>query len=168
AAFTLAGCIKQPIRSTRAGPESPVGNETRLPEVSSTTNDPSELPHRLETAEPSRYDRAALQGQAIFFEYDRSEIPASERAKLRAAKEYLDTHPGRKLLLEGYCDWRGTAEYNLSLGDRRASSAKQFLQSIGVTPDKLDTLSKGSMEAAKNGDTGAMKKDRRVELVVVN
>jgi peptidoglycan-associated lipoprotein len=84
------------------------------------------------------------------------------------AKDYLDTHPGHKLLLEGHCDWRGTAEYNLSLGDRRANATKRYLQSIGVAPDKLETLSKGSLEASKNADAATMEKDRRVDLVVVD
>ena len=84
----------------------------------------------------------------------------------KMAKDYLAKNPNQKLLLEGHCDWRGTAEYNLSLGDRRASAVKKYLLSLGVVADKLETLSKGSLEAAKNGDDASMAKDRRVDLVV--
>ena len=95
-------------------------------------------------------------------------IKAGERTKLQQAKEYLEKNPGFRLLLEGHCDWRGTAEYNLGLGDRRANSVKKYLQSIGVAADRVETLSKGSLEAAKNADEATMAKDRRVNLIVVN
>jgi peptidoglycan-associated lipoprotein len=71
-------------------------------------------------------------------------------------------------LLEGHCDWRGTAEYNLGLGDRRANAAKKYLLSLGVAADRLESVSKGSLEASKNADDATMAKDRRVDLVVVN
>jgi peptidoglycan-associated lipoprotein len=72
-----------------------------------------------------------------------------------------------RLLLEGHCDWRGTAEYNLGLGDRRANAVKKYLLSIGVAADKLEANSKGSLEAKANADAATMEKDRRVDLVVV-
>ena len=87
--------------------------------------------------------------------------------KLQAAKDYLDKNPAQRLLLEGHCDWRGTAEYNLGLGDRRASRTKKYLMSIGVPADKLETLSKGSEEAKKNADAATMATDRRVDLVIL-
>ena len=103
----------------------------------------------------------------IYFDFDRFEIKASERPKLQAAKEYLEKNPGYRLVIEGRCDWRGTAEYNLSLGDRRANEIKKYLQSIGVAADKVEASSKGSLDAAKNADDATMAKDRRGDLVVV-
>ena len=76
-------------------------------------------------------------------------------------------NPQQHLLIEGHCDWRGTSEYNLGLGDHRASEAKKYLISIGVTADKIETASKGSEEAKKNADDATMTKDRRDELVVL-
>jgi peptidoglycan-associated lipoprotein len=73
----------------------------------------------------------------------------------------------RAHLLEGHADWRGTSEYNLGLGDRRANAAKKYLGTIQVSVDKLETLSKGSEEAKKGGTDEDMKKDRRVELVII-
>lgn len=113
-------------------------------------------------------NRTALEAQTVYFDYDQSAIKASERAKLQAAKKYLDEHPTHRLLLEGHCDWRGTAEYNLGLGDRRAGSAKKYLQSIGVDVTRLETLSKGSLEASKNADDATAAKDRRVNLIVID
>ncbi|WP_197456818.1 OmpA family protein [Cephaloticoccus primus] len=105
--------------------------------------------------------------EAVYFDFDKSSINPSERAKLQAAADYLRNNPGHRLLLEGHCDWRGTAEYNLGLGDRRASAARQYLGTLGISPDRLETLSKGSLEAVRNADRATAAMDRRVELVVI-
>ena len=172
AALVLAGCTKKPMRpdpSVTAIGLTPGGSSIVTPPTDTAFSTiPPDLAARGAGFDANNQDRSALQAQTVYFEYDSSTIKPSERAKLKAAKEYLDQHPGYRLLLEGHCDWRGTAEYNLSLGDRRASAVKRYLQSIGVGPDKLDTLSKGSLEAAKNADAATMEKDRRVDLVVVN
>jgi peptidoglycan-associated lipoprotein len=105
--------------------------------------------------------------QPVYFDFDKSGIKEPERAKLVAAKDYLDKNPQYRLLLEGHCDWRGTAEYNLGLGDRRAGAAKTYLQKLGVAPAKLETISKGQLEAKEKGTDDEMAKDRRVDLVVL-
>ena len=109
-----------------------------------------------------------LQAQTVYFDYDKSDIKPSEREKLKIAKEYLDKNPAHRLILEGRADWRGTAEYNLGLGDRRANAAKKYIVSIGASATRVETLSKGSLEASKNADEATMAKDRRVDLVVVD
>ncbi|MDX2109887.1 MAG: OmpA family protein [Verrucomicrobiota bacterium] len=113
----------------------------------------------------SRQQRGVL--QSIYFDYDQSGVRPSEREKVQKAFEYLTANPTDKLLLEGHCDWRGTTEYNLSLGDRRAVSVRQFLEQLGIAPDRLQTLSKGDLEAKVNGSDSDMTEDRRVELIVV-
>lgn len=105
--------------------------------------------------------------QPVYFAYDQSAIAAPERAKLDAAKAYLDSNPQHRLLIEGRCDWRGTSEYNLGLGDRRAASARQYLVTLGVPADKIEVLSKGDLEAAENATDDIMAKDRRADLVVL-
>jgi len=105
--------------------------------------------------------------QPVYFDYDKSAIKPEERAKLQAAKEYLDKNPQYRLLFEGHCDWRGTAEYNLGLGDRRANAAKKYITTIGVPATKLETVSKGDLEAKENAAEADMSKDRRVEIVVL-
>ena len=103
----------------------------------------------------------------VFYGYDSSVIPTEERSKLQAAADYLKANPTYRLLLEGHCDWRGTDEYNLGLGDRRATAATSFLTSIGVAADKLEIVSKGSLEAKKNADEATMKTDRRAEIIIL-
>jgi peptidoglycan-associated lipoprotein len=173
AVLVFAGCTKKPQRPdpsvTAIGLTPGGGNIAATPPTDASFNPGAPgLSDRGDGFDPSGQNRTALQAQTVYFDYDKSDIRAAERAKLKVAKEYLDTHPGHKLLLEGHCDWRGTAEYNLSLGDRRANSAKRYLQSIGAAPDRLETLSKGSLEASKNADAATMEKDRRVDIVVVD
>ena len=112
---------------------------------------------------PENQERGVL--ESVYFAYDQSAIAQAERSKLDAAKAYLDANPGKRLLIEGRCDWRGTAEYNLGLGDRRAQSAKQYLVTIGVPETSIEVLSKGDLEAAENASDDIMAKDRRAELV---
>lgn len=169
AAALLAGCSKKPVRpdpsATALGPQSGGAglNPTDVPTAADANS-------QLQARDPNIIEDAnTIRGllQPVYFAYDRSAINAPERAKLQAAKDYLDKNPQYRLLLEGHCDWHGTAEYNLGLGDRRANSAKKYLISIGVAADKLETLSKGSEEAVKNADDATAAKDRRDELVVL-
>ena len=169
AALVFAGCRKTPVRpapsQTVFGPQTGGPNVMTPTDVAVNLEAPG-LTQRTDGFDPNGQNRTAL--QAVYFDFDKSDIKAPERTKLQAAKEYLAKNPTYRLLLEGHCDWRGTAEYNLGLGDRRANAARKYLQSIGVAVDKVETLSKGSLEAAKNADDAAMAKDRRVELVIVN
>jgi peptidoglycan-associated lipoprotein len=168
AAVILSGCRKKPVRpdpsSTALGPMSGGGG-------SLTPTDVSVAPDTtLQQRDPNILEDAnTIRGllQPVYFAFDRDAITAAERPKLQAAKDYLDKNPQYRLLLEGHCDWRGTSEYNLGLGDHRASAAKKYLISIGVSADKIETLSKGSEESKKNADDATMAKDRRDELVVL-
>ena len=174
AMLALVGCTKKPDRPQPS--QTIVGQNTGGPNIApppSSNANFGDLPAGLQPRDtggfdPSGQNRAALQAQTVLFDFDMFNIKASEREKLKAAKEYLEKNPTHRLLLEGHCDWRGTAEYNLALGDRRSSAVKKYLQTLGVKPERLDTLSKGSLEAAKNADDAARAKDRRVELVVID
>jgi peptidoglycan-associated lipoprotein len=169
AAALLAGCSKKPVRpdpsSTALGPTS--GGTGLTPTDVSTTADANST---LTTRDPNILEDAnTIRGllQPVYFDFDRSNVKASERPKLQAAKDYLDKNPQYRLLVEGHCDWHGTAEYNLGLGDRRANESKKYLIQLGVPADKIETLSKGSEEAKKDADDATRAKDRRDELVIL-
>ena len=128
----LAACSKTPPRpDPSATVLSYPGNNNLTPEPLSTlapgTNLEVRDPNIIEDANTIR----GLLG-AVYYDYDSSVIKAEERAKLQKAADYLKQNPQYRLLLEGHCDWRGTDEYNLGLGDRRATAAKSYLTSIGV------------------------------------
>jgi len=162
----LAGCAKKPMRpdpsATLIGPQGAGGV---APTDVTTMPDAGGLQARNGDFDANGQLRGAL--DSVYFDLNLSNIKAPERAKLQAAKDYLAKNPQNRLLLEGHCDWRGTSEYNLGLGDRRAGEAKKYLLSLGVSADKLETLSKGSEEAQKTGGEETWKKDRRVDLVVL-
>jgi len=85
--------------------------------------------------------------QDAYFDYDKSDIRGDARDALtkdaEALKSILKDFPSATIVVEGHCDERGSAEYNLGLGDRRATSAKDFLVQLGVPADKLRTISYG-------------------------
>ena len=169
AALVLAGCSKKPNRPTPSqtvlGP-TPGGAGLNPTDVPTTVDANSGLQQRTDDFDPNGQNRTALAGNTVYFDFDQSSIKQAERDKLKTAKEYLDKNPAYRLLLEGHCDWRGTAEYNLGLGDRRATAVKKYLLSLGVVAEKLETLSKGSLEAKKEGGEEVWAKDRRVDLIV--
>lgn len=85
--------------------------------------------------------------QDAYFDYDKNDIRDDARAALTkdadVLKQLFADNPGFSVLVEGHCDERGSAEYNLGLGDRRANAAKEFLQTLGVPADRLKTISYG-------------------------
>jgi peptidoglycan-associated lipoprotein len=170
AALLVAGCTHAPVRPTPVQ-TMPVGGNANAPapsEVPLTMDTTTQLAPR-DTTPGIFEDDNVIRGKlgAVYYDFDSSTIKAPERAKLQDAAKYLKDNPQYRLLLEGHCDWRGTAEYNLGLGDRRAAAAKAYLATIGVPGDKVETLSKGSLDASKNADDAAMAKDRRAEIVIL-
>src|SRR5882672_7753474 len=78
-----------------------------------------------------------------FFDYDKADIRTDARDALSATAKFLSSNPQVKVVLEGHCDERGSTEYNLALGDRRAAAAKQFVVSLGISADRIETVSYG-------------------------
>jgi len=78
-----------------------------------------------------------------YFDFDKSNIRSDAEQALNADGDFLKAHPDVKFTIEGHCDERGSEEYNLGLGDRRANAAKTFLVNLGVTADRITTISYG-------------------------
>jgi len=104
---------------------------------------------------------------SVYFDFDTSYIKQTERVKLAQAAEYLKNNPNDRLLIEGNCDWRGTKEYNLALGDRRAKSVLSYLKGIGVDETRVETVSMGDLNAIENSTQKQMNQDRRADLIIV-
>jgi len=169
-AVAFAGCSKKPSRpnpsQTMVGP----GAGSGLNPQAVSTNDLFAEGSQLETRAGDEMGSGQQQRgvlPAIYFDFDSSSIRVSERPKLAQAADYLSGSPTARLLLEGHCDWRGTTEYNMGLGDRRANSVKAFLETLGVDSIRIETLSKGDLDANESAGDDQMQQDRRVELVVV-
>jgi len=82
-------------------------------------------------------------GDRVLFDYDKSDLTETDRATLQKQAAWLQRFPTVTLILEGHCDERGTREYNLALGARRAQAVKDYLASLGVSGARLDTISYG-------------------------
>ena len=160
-ALVLSGCKKKPVRDTSTLPATGSASTINPDQVAFAPDQPS-IPQRTEgTVE----DASKSVVEPVYFALDRAAVAAPERPKLEAAIKWLKDNPEKNLVLVGHCDWRGTAEYNLGLGDRRANSVKLFLQSMGADAKRLETLSKGSTDAKQGGGEAEWKKDRRVDFV---
>ncbi len=103
----------------------------------------------------------------VFFSFDSYSIASSERVKLQTAADYLKTNKKDGLLIEGHCDWYGTADYNLALGDRRAKSIRDYLRTLGISESRIETLSKGSLESTSGLSKSEARQDRRGELIIL-
>ncbi len=106
-------------------------------------------------------------GDRVFFAYDSAEISGDARAVLSKQAQWLKQYPSKTLTVEGHCDERGTREYNLALGAKRANSVKETLIALGVNPDRLTTVSYGKEKPAVSGaDESAYSQNRRGISVV--
>ena len=115
-------------------------------------------------AEPG--DRELLQNLIVYFEFDSSEIRSDFNEMLAAHGRYLAADPAARVRLEGHADERGSREYNIGLGERRAQSVRQILLLGGAAPSQLTTISYGEERPAVFGsDEEAYSLNRRVELV---
>ena len=86
------------------------------------------------------FDRAV---KDAYFDYDKADVRPDARDALTQTAQFLRSYPQLKVVIEGHCDERGSTEYNLALGDRRAAAAKQFLTSLGISADRMETVSYG-------------------------
>jgi peptidoglycan-associated lipoprotein len=79
----------------------------------------------------------------VFFDYDKADLSEAARTSLAKNADWLKRWTGAKIIVEGHCDARGTNEYNLALGERRAAAARDYLGSLGMAADRIMTVSKG-------------------------
>jgi len=136
-----------------------------------------EKPMVEEKAEVAEFDEEAawrermaarVEAESIYFDFDRSFIKPEYRPILDTKAEFLKDNPEYSLRIEGNCDERGTNEYNLALGERRADSVKNYLVSLGVSPDNIETISYGEerpLAVGHNEDSWAQ--NRRDDFVII-
>jgi peptidoglycan-associated lipoprotein len=174
-------CAKKPVAVST--PPLPAPAPVSTPAARATTPTP---PARRETpaqpvaqVKPSTYPNAATRArideligriQDAYFDYDQHTLRNDAITTLAADSKELATilqqYPGYKLKIEGYCDERGSAEYNVALGDARAKAAKDYLVNAGVSANQLDTVSFGKeMPVCTDHDEACWQKNRRVHIV---
>jgi peptidoglycan-associated lipoprotein len=173
-------CAKKQIAVAPPAP-TPVAASTPTPRE--TTPRPAARPttpaQPVAQSKPSTYPNAATRArideligriQDAYFDYDQHSLRTDAIATLasdsKELAEILQQYPGYKLKIEGYCDERGSAEYNVALGDARAKAAKDYLVNAGVSASQLDTVSFGKENpVCSDHDENCWQKNRRVHIV---
>ena len=119
--------------------------------------------------DPMGSDSGNIPGlSTIYFEYDSSQLSPESRDMLSSNAEFLRNNPGLSLQIEGHCDSRGSIEYNLTLGERRANSVRSYLVSLGIPENRLSVLSYGEEKPMNMGDDeAAHRANRRANFVPV-
>jgi peptidoglycan-associated lipoprotein len=163
-AFVVAGCKKkEPI------PE-PMPDQTQTPPSTGETPPMVEQPTGGEPQTADIFEECTRQLQPVFYDFNRSEVRDDQIAALQNnAKVLRSPQCGTvTVLIEGHCDERGTDEYNLALGERRADSAKDYLVSLGIPENRMNTLSYGeSRPFAQGQNEDAWAQNRRAHFVAV-
>ena len=155
----LAGCKKEPPASLPPEPE---------PTVTSTPTTGGDTGVAALGAQ-AHFEQAVNGQNVIYFDTDTFNIDSADAAALQTQAQYLGQYPQITITVEGHADERGTREYNLALGERRANAAKNYLVSLGVAANRISTISHGKERpVALGSNEAAWAQNRRAVSVVVN
>lgn len=160
AALLLAACSESPSNSA---------NTSGAAQTSSAAA-PS-ASQQMGPAKGSREDflnTVGNDGDRVFFDFDKSNIKPEEQKKLATQATWLKTYPSVTVTVEGHCDDRGTVEYNLALGNRRAVAVKNALVALGIDAGRIKTISYGKSRPAVTGDNEAAWAQNRRGVTVIN
>jgi peptidoglycan-associated lipoprotein len=185
----ITGCKKTPVSPTpiftkgttgptgsqpgpleNPGPTVPPGPDTRSTQVPGPGTGGNQQNALGPREELNNYylDRDVFKQDTVYFEFDRYNVRPGELPKLKSVADYMKGQPSFKVLIEGHCDERGTPEYNRALGERRALSIREALIQLGLSGDRVQTVSFGEDKPADPGhNDAAWAKNRRGEFVLM-
>jgi peptidoglycan-associated lipoprotein len=116
----------------------------------------------------ARQEMREFESENIYFDFDMSELKPEARDILREKAAYLQKNSGYRVRIEGHCDERGTNEYNIALGERRANAAKDFITALGISGNRISILTYGEEKPADPGhNEDAWAKNRRDEFKLI-
>lgn len=156
AIIALAACSKKPPAELPPAP----GGDTGAATTPATPSGP---------VKGSQEDFvASVSSDRIFFALDQYDIDAEDQQTLQSQAAWLQQNPNVRVTIEGHCDERGTRDYNIALGERRANAAKNYLASLGVDSSRITTISYGKERpAALGSDESAWAQNRRAVTVTI-
>ncbi len=145
------------------------GCKSKKDQITITPDTGSGMESTTATGQPDLDQRALLFGasglQTVYFDYDSSALRSDALNTLKANADKIKSIPGFIIQIEGHCDERGTQEYNLALGERRALAVRQYLIDLGVSGDRLVTISYGEeWPAAQGSNEAAWAQNRRAQF----
>ena len=157
---------KPTVKEVKEQEEAKIAEKARLEKLKEL-----EMAKKKEVEEKKAWQErrvAKVEAASIYFDFDKSFIRLEYRSVLKAKAGFLKDNPDVRLRIEGNCDERGTNEYNLALGERRANSAAKFLISLGISPDRIENISYGEERPLALGSgEGAWAQNRRDDFVVI-
>lgn len=168
AALLLAACETAPKESGSASSEGDAAAATAPAPPSTPTVEPSTpaVTAKKEVLDPRR-DLVVNVGDRVFFDFDKYNLKPDARETLERQAAWLKRYPAVTVAIEGHADERGTREYNLALGERRANAAKDYLLALGINPNRVSTISYGKERPAVAGSNEtAWAQNRRAVTVV--
>lgn len=118
-------------------------------------------------SDPDLLQTAERPFDPIFFGFDQYNIGSDEREKLQDIAVFMSQNPSIRILVEGYCDWKGTPAYNKSLGDRRATSVRDYLTDLGVEQNRIEIISMGDEMATPNADPTTAGMERKAHFLIL-
>ena len=163
ALFILAACESPTMEAGDAGSKGATNVKPAAPVQQSRPRPPA----GASITPGSVQDLVVNVGDRVFFDFDRSDLKPDARATLEKQAAWLKKFPAIRVTLEGHADERGTREYNLALGERRANSAKEFLVALGINPNRLQTISFGKERPVALGSNEASWAQNRRAVTVV-
>ncbi|HEU4969538.1 peptidoglycan-associated lipoprotein Pal [Sphingomonas sp.] len=157
ATIAVAGCSKKPPAELPPAPQ-----ETPTPEAPPPAAETGPVPGS------QAHFVANVASDRVFFDTDESNIDAEDQSTLQSQAAYLRQYPNVRVTVEGHCDERGTREYNLALGERRANAAKNYLVSLGIDSSRITTISYGKERPeALGSDEASWARNRRAVTVTL-
>lgn len=166
-ALTMMACSSKPSEEATSQTNSGTSGSGTYDSASSSNSGSSVETGTVapaKTAEQVRTEtiKALQNDQTVYFAFDRSNVSTEFYSVLDKHAKFLVANPGQKVTIEGHCDSRGTPEYNIALGERRAKSIQTYLQNAGVSASQISVVSYGEEKPAVRGSTeAAFEKNRR-------
>ena len=152
----LVACASEKPKEPEAAP---------APAPVATTPAPAPAPAPVVAVDPLNDPTSILAKRSVYFPFDVSAVQAEDKPVVEAHAKYLSEHPDRKVRVEGNCDERGSSEYNLALGQRRANSVKKMLELGGAKASQIETVSYGKEKpVCTEHNEACWKQNRRSDI----
>lgn len=169
-ASVLAGCASTDTKDEGAPVIDRQPQAGTKPDAAPKQAPPPSTVKRVETpavvANPLKDPGSVLSKRSIYFDYDSASVKEDDKPLVSAHAKFLTDNRSRKMTIQGNTDERGSREYNISLGQRRADSVKRMMMLLGVTDSQVETVSFGEEKpAVQGGDEGSWAKNRRADIV---
>lgn len=162
-ALFSVGCARKPAPEVSAPVESGPAKTTQVPVETIKAYAPQDVAPMVDP-----FDEASSKLKRVFFEYDQHTLSDQARATLAENAAFLKANPSIKISIEGHCDERGSDEYNVALGERRAQAVKSYLGTLGVADGRMSTVSYGEEKPLDAGHAeSSWSKNRRAEFKAV-